>query len=56
MNQININDYPIGSKVCLDSDYPEDNPREVAGYKHMYGYDYLIFTDGYMAYIGRVVR
>ncbi|MBD5395632.1 MAG: hypothetical protein HDR71_15535 [Lachnospiraceae bacterium] len=56
INQINIKDYPIGTKVRLDCDYPEDGPREVAGHKRMYEYDYLVFTDGYMAYIGRVVR
>ena len=56
MDQININDYPIGTKVRLDCYYPEDGPREVAGHNHMFGYDYLVFTDGYMAYVGRVAR
>lgn len=49
----NIEDYPIGSKVHLESDYP-DEMREVAGYKQIGGFDYLIFTDGYMAFVGRV--
>lgn len=53
MKRYNIEDYPIGSKVHLESDYP-DEMREVAGYKHIGKFDYLIFTDGYMAFIGRV--
>lgn len=52
MKRYNIEDYPIGSKVRLDCDYP-DKKREVAGYKHIAGFDYLIFADGYMAFIGR---
>ena len=56
MNQINITDYPIGTKVHLESDYPDEAPREVAGYRKIGRYDYLIFTDGYMAFVGRVVR
>ncbi len=56
MKQINIKDYPIGTKVHLDGDYPDEDPREVAGHKTIFGYDYLIFTDGYMAYIGRAVE
>lgn len=54
MNQ--IKDYPIGTKVRLVTDYPDEDPREVAGYKNIYGCDYLIFTDGYMALVGRVAR
>lgn len=32
MEQINMK-YPIGTKVRLEGDYPDDPPREVAGYK-----------------------
>lgn len=53
MNQ--IKDYPIGTKVRLDCDYPDEELREVIGYTNLYGFDYLIFRGGYMAYIGRVV-
>lgn len=52
MNQ--IKDYPIGTKVRLEDDYPDEEPREVSGYKNIYGYDYLIFTDGYIALVGRI--
>lgn len=54
MNQ--IKDYPIGTKVRLDCDYPDEEPREVAGHMSLYGFDYLLFTDGYMAFVGRVVN
>ena len=54
MKRYNIADYPIGTRVRLDSDYPNEPLREVAGYKQIGGFDYLIFTDGYMAFIGRV--
>ena len=47
--------YPIGAKVRLVDDYQGDPLHEVAGHMHMYGYDYLIFTDGYMALTERVV-
>ena len=53
MQQYNIEDYPIGSKVHLETDCP-DEMREVAGYTQIGGFDYLIFTDGYMAFVGRV--
>lgn len=53
MKRYNIEDYPIGAKVRLDSDYPEES-REVAGHKRIGKFDYLIFTDGYMAFVGRV--
>lgn len=55
MNNI-IADYPIGTKVRLDCDYPDEEPREVVGYINLYGFDYLIFKDGHMAYVGRVVQ
>lgn len=48
--------YPVGVSVRLEDDLPEDPLHEVAGHMHMYGFDYLIFTDGYMAYVGRVVE
>lgn len=54
MKRYNIENYPIGSKVHLESDYPDEAEREVAGYKQIGGFDYLIFTDGYMAFVGRV--
>lgn len=54
MKRMNITDYPIGSKVRLDCDYPDEEPREVAGHRNIRGFDYLVFTDGYMAFIGRV--
>ena len=44
MNQI-ITDYPIGTKVRLESDCPDEAPREVAGYRKIGRHDYLIFTD-----------
>lgn len=53
MKRYNIEDYPIGAKVRLDSDYPEES-REVAGHKRIGKFDYLIFTDEYMAFVGRV--
>lgn len=37
-------------------DYPDEEPREVAGYRKIGTFDYLIFTDGYMAFVGRVAR
>ena len=49
------NKYPIGTKVRLADDYQNDPLHEVAGHMYMYGYDYLIFTDGYMALTERVV-
>ena len=55
MKRMNIDDYPIGSKVRLDCDYADEEPREIAGYRNIKGFDYLVFTDGYMAFIGRVV-
>lgn len=55
MKRMNITDYPICSKVRLDCDYADEEPREVAGYRNIKGFDYLVFTDGYMAFIGRVV-
>ena len=55
MKRINIEDYPIGSKVRLDCDYADEEPREIAGYRNIKGFDYLVFTDGYMAFIGRVI-
>ena len=47
--------YPAGAMVRLVDDSPEDPLHEVTGHMHMYGYDYLIFTDGYMALTERVV-
>lgn len=55
MEQINMK-YPIGTKVRLEGDYPDDPPREVAGYKYVCGSAYLMFTDGYMALMERVVE
>lgn len=54
MNQ--IKDYPIGTKVRLEDDYPDEEPREIAGHKQICGFDYLVFTDGYMAFVGRIVN
>ena len=48
--------YPAGTSVRLEDDLPDDPLHEVAGHMHMYGFDYLVFIDGYMAYIGRVVE
>lgn len=50
-----IENFPIGTKVRLDCDYPEEEPREVAGHKHMCGFDYLVFSDGFIAFIDRVI-
>ena len=47
--------YPIGSKVRLSCDYPDDEPHEVIGYKQIGGANYLIFKDGQTALVGRVV-
>ena len=55
MKQRSIKDYPIGAKVKLEDDYPDEKPHEVSGHMSLYGFDYLLFTDGYMAYVGRVV-
>lgn len=49
-----IKDYPIGARVRLEDDYPDEKPHEVTGYINLYGFDYLLFTDGYMAYVERV--
>lgn len=49
------NKYQAGVKVKLEDDLPDEAPHEVAGHMHMYGYDYLVFTDGFMAFVGRVV-
>ena len=54
MKQRNINDYPIGARVKLEDDYPGDDLHEVTGHMSLYGFDYLLFKDGYMAYVGRV--
>lgn len=54
MNQ--IKDYPIGTKVKLEDDYPGEELHEVAGHMSLCGVDILLFTDGYMAYVGRVVQ
>ncbi len=51
-----IENYPIGFRVRLKDDYPDEGPRKVAGHKNIFGFDYLLFEDGYMAYIGRVVE
>lgn len=51
-----IKEYPIGTKIKLEDDYPGEELHEVAGHMHLYGYDYLLFTDGYMAYVERVVQ
>lgn len=47
--------YPIGAKVRLVGDSQDEEPRVVEGYKNICGLNYLIFTDGYMAYVERVV-
>ena len=54
MKQRNIKDYPIGARVKLEDDYQGEELHEVAGHMSLYGFDYLLFTDGYMAYVGRV--
>ena len=46
--------YPIGARVKLEGDSPDEEPREVEGYRNICGTDYLIFADGYMAFVGRV--
>lgn len=56
LSETNIENYPIGSKVRLDCDYPDEEPHEVAGYKKICGFDYLVFSDGYMAFIERVLH
>lgn len=56
MKRYNITDYPVGTKVHIEGDYPDELLREVAGYKQTGGFDYLIFTDGYMAFVGRVAE
>lgn len=56
MKQKSIKDYPIGSKVRLTTDYEGEEPREIAGYRKIFDHDYLVFTDGYMAYVGRVAE
>ncbi len=56
MKRFNITDYPIGSKVQLKTDYPDEEPREIAGHKNICGFDYLIFSDGYIAFIGMVAE
>lgn len=55
MKQRNIKDYPIGTKVKLEDDYPGEDLHEVAGHMSLYGFDYLLFIDGYMALPERVV-
>lgn len=50
-----IKDYPIGARVRLEGDYPGEELHEVSGYMSLHGFDYLLFTDGYMAYVERVV-
>ena len=37
-----IDKYPIGTKVRLYDDDPEDKPQQVVGYKQIHGSDYLI--------------
>lgn len=49
-----IDKYPIGTIVRLIDDDPEDE-REVVGYKQIRGTNYLLFKDGSMAYVGRVI-
>lgn len=55
MKQRSIKDYPIGTKVKLEDDYPGEDLHEVAGHMSLYGFDYLLFIDGYMALPERVV-
>lgn len=55
MKQINIKDYPIGARVKLEDDYPGEELHEVSGHMSLCGFAYLLFTDGYMAYVERVV-
>ncbi len=55
MKQRSIKDYPIGAKVKLEDDYPCEDLHEVAGHMSLYGFDYLLFIDGYMALPERVV-
>lgn len=48
--------YPIGQKVRLDCDDPDDELHEVAGYKLVNGTAYLIFKDDSTALIERVTE
>lgn len=49
-------EFPPGTKVRLSTDYPNEEPREVAGSKTICGFDYLVFSDGYMAFLDRVIE
>ena len=55
MSETSIDNYPIGAKVRLDCDYPDEEPREVAGYRKIYGFDYLVVSEGFMAFIERAL-
>lgn len=46
--------YPVGTKVRLDCDNADDEPREVIGYMQLKGFNYLLFKDGYTAIAGNV--
>lgn len=46
--------YPIGSKVRLSCDMPDDEPRTVQGYKQIGRTKYLILSDGHIACIERI--
>ena len=46
--------YPVGTKVRLNGDNTDDEPREVIGYMQLKGFNYLLFKDGYMAIAGNV--
>lgn len=56
MKRFKIEDYPIGSKVHQIDDNPSEKPREIAEHMNIYDFDYLVFNDGYIAYIVRVVQ
>lgn len=47
-------DLPDSHKTYRD--YPNEEPREVAGHRNISGYEYLVFTDGYMALVERVAN
>ena len=47
--------YPVGELVRLSCDDEEDGPREIIGYKEIFGSTYLLFKDGTEAHINAVI-
>ena len=47
--------YPVGELVRLSCDDVEDEPREIIGYKEIFGSTYLLFKDGTEAHINTVI-